>query len=212
MGFWELLPGKKKVKKEETPVSKHFQTFFDQGRIELESRDFDKAVEYFDKAIADSEKTKGSPVENAYVCKARALDGLGRYKESGELYDKAFDLKPDDPQIWFMRGLSYADQGMSEKAIKYYSKAFELNPIMEEAMLAKASLHSRLGQHDKQVECYLRILKANPESTKARQQMQRIQEDKKKTTNRQWLGGITKGMELRDKEEVNNLETSGKEK
>lgn len=196
MGFFNIIGGRKK-EAEETE-SKHFQTFLHQGRIELESRDFEKAVNYFDKAIEEAGKTKGSPLEKAYVYKARALDGLNRYTESGELYDKAFELKPDDPWIWLMRGHSYAEQGMKEKALKYYDRAFELNPKTEEAMLAKAVIYEKQGQHEKQVECYQRILLKNPESVKARQKLQNIQEEFKKQTNRRWLEGITKKMEDRE--------------
>jgi tetratricopeptide (TPR) repeat protein len=199
MGFLDFFSGKKKqASKEEPAASKHFQTFFEQGRIELESRSFDKACEYFDKALAEAEKTKTNPVEKALVYKARELDGLGKYDESEKAYDRAFELAPDDPYIWFLRGVSYAEQGMHEKALRYYEKAFELNPLLEDAMLAKATLHGKLGHHDKQIESYQRILHANPDNRKAREQLQKLHEERKKQTNRQWLGGITKGIKLRE--------------
>lgn len=205
MGFFDLLSGRvKKGAKTEPAMSKHFQTFLEQGKIELESKDFGKSLEYFDKAIIEAEKTKENPIENAYVCKARALDGLKRYNESEKLYDKAFELKPDDPSIWLMRGLSYAEQGMNEKAVRYYDKSFELNPMMEDAMLAKAMLYGRLGQQDKQIECYQKILQANSENRKAKQQIQKIQDERKKQTNRQWLEGITKKMKSRGEDESKN--------
>lgn len=191
MGFFDRLGGRKKEEAKETQ-SKHFQTFLHQGKIELESRDFEKAINYFDKAIEEAGKTKGNPLEKTYVYKARTLDGLRKYAESEALYDKAFELKPDDPWTWLMRGHSYAEQGMKEKAIKYYDRAFELDPAMEEAMLAKANIYEKQGQHDRQVECYQTILLKNPDSAKARQHLQRIQDEVKKQKNRRWLDGITK--------------------
>jgi tetratricopeptide (TPR) repeat protein len=198
MGFLDFLPGRRKSKKVEPEASKHFKTFLEQGRIELESRSFEKAVEYFDKAIAEAEKTPGNPVEVACVQKARALDGLGQFKESEMLYDKAFEIKPDYSWIWFMRGQSYADQGLNEKAFKYFDKSFELDPMFEDPMLAKATMYGKMGKEDKQVECYLRILQANPNNTEVKQKMEKIREEAKVHKNRQWLGGITKGMKLRE--------------
>jgi tetratricopeptide (TPR) repeat protein len=201
MGLLDRISGRKKEKVEETQ-SKHFQTYLHQGKIELESRDFEKAVSYFDKAIEEAQKTQGNPLEKVYVYKARALDGQKKYAESEILYDKAFELKPDDAFIWLMRGHSYAEQGMKDKALKYYDKAFELDSRMEEAMLAKAAIHEKQGQYDKQVESYQRILQKNPESIKAKAQLQKITEELKKQTNRRWLDGITKKMENREAAET----------
>jgi len=198
MGLLDFLKGGKKVEKAKQETSKHFQAFLKQGRIELESKSFEKAVEYFDKAIVEGEKTPGSPVEKACVYKARALDGLGKYNEAEKLYDKAFELKPDDPWIWHMRGLSYMDQGLNEKAMSYYDHAFELNPKFEDPLLVKAQLCGKLGREDKQIECYQAILQANPNNTEAKQKIQKMLEDTKMHKNRQWLGGITKGIKLRE--------------
>lgn len=193
-----MFSGKRKGVEKHPAASRHFQAFYDQGMIELESKDFAKAVEYFDKAIAESEKVKDNPAEKAFAQKARALDGLGNYQESGRLYDLAFERTPDDPNLWYMRGLSYADQGMNEKALKYFDKVFELDSKLEDAMFAKAHLLEKLGEYDKQLECYQRILKANPESLKADQALHKVQVERKRATNSQWLGGITKSMKLRD--------------
>ncbi|MBM3308768.1 MAG: tetratricopeptide repeat protein [Candidatus Altiarchaeales archaeon] len=198
MGFLDFLKGGKKAETQKEEVSKHFQTFLEQGRIELESKSFEKAVEYFEKAIAESEKIKSNPAEKALVYKARALDGLGRFNESEAIYDKAFELKPEEPWIWHMRGLSYMDQGLNEKAMKYFDKAFELNPMFEEPMMVKASLCGKNGREDVQIECYQRILQANPSNESAKQKIQKMLEDNKMHKNRQWLGGITKGMKLRE--------------
>ena len=200
MGLLDFFSkGKKEAK--QPAASKHFQAFYDQGMIELESSDFTKAVEYFDKAIAEAEKVKDNPIEKAYSQKARALDGLGNYQESGRLYDLAFERMPDDANLWYMRGLSYADQSLYDKAAKYYEKAFELNPHLEDAMFAKAKLHEKLGQYDKQLECYQRIIQANPDSLKADQALHKVQLERKRATNSQWLGGITKGIKLREEKE-----------
>lgn len=210
MGLFDRFRGRKIEEKPAKEVNVHYHTFLDQGKIELESKDYGKAAEYFDKALAEGGRTD-EQLERAYAYKARALDGLKKYEDSGRLYDKAFQLKPDDAYTWFLRGLSYMEQGMNEKAVKYYDKSFELNSMLEDAMLAKAMLYTRLGQRDKEIECYQRILQANPESRKAQQFMQKITDEEKSRTNKQWLEGITKRMTLND-EGIKDLLDSKEEK
>jgi len=205
MGWLDFFSKKGKGAVEAKPQpSKHFQTFLEQGKIELESRDFRKAADYFEKAITEGESMREAGVQAAYVYKARSFDGMKEYAESDKLYDRAFEMKPDDAFTWLMRGRSYEEQGMNEKAMRYYDKAFELNPMMEDPMLAKAALYGRLGQQDKQKECYRRMLEANPESIKARKYLERKEEEEKRKTNKQWLEGITKRMELREGEKTDD--------
>jgi tetratricopeptide (TPR) repeat protein len=199
MGLLDFFSGKKKVEKPEE--SRLFKTFFDQGRIEYESKDYHNAIEYFDKAISEAEKTKVN-LEKALVFKARSLDGLQRFNESQQLFDRAFELKPEDSFTWYMRGLSFMEQGLIDKALKYFEKSFEINPFFEEPMLTAAAYYGKVGQYDRQAECYQKILQNNPDSKRAGQLLQSLLDDRKKQFNRQWLGGITKGMKIRDGEDL----------
>jgi len=60
--------------------------------------------------------------------KADSLQGLGKYIESIECYNKAAELDPNDSDIFNNKGTSFHKMKRFQEAIDCFNKAIELNP------------------------------------------------------------------------------------
>ena len=75
--------------------------------------DFDKALQYYDKALqfqADSVIALNS--------KANALEALGKYDEAIKFYDIALKCDPGDAECWFNKGVTLKKLGRDGEGVK----------------------------------------------------------------------------------------------
>ena len=57
-----------------------------------------------------------------------ALGKLGRLDDAIASYDKALEIKPDDHEAWYNRGVALGNLGRLDDAIASYDKALEFKP------------------------------------------------------------------------------------
>ncbi|WP_373521637.1 tetratricopeptide repeat protein [Aquiflexum sp.] len=95
------------------------------GIIEMEQSQFEKAVEYFSKAIIISQN-EAILWEN----RAQAKESLGWNKEAFLDYQKALSLGPSPVSLNGLGKLSYKESDF-EKACEYFAKAVESDPTNE---------------------------------------------------------------------------------
>ena len=70
----------------------------------------------------------------------------GRLDEAIAEFQKAIELKPDDPDAHRNLGTVYGEQGKEEEAAAAYEKAIELDPDFGEAYGDLAGIYTRLGR------------------------------------------------------------------
>ena len=105
-------------------VKLHPAYYFELGNVYYSLSEYNKAIEFFDKAI-EIEPDHAS----AWYNKGVALSKLGRYDEELKAYDKAIEIKPDHASAcWYNKACAYSLKRDKENALKSLSKAIELNP------------------------------------------------------------------------------------
>lgn len=71
----------------------------------------------------------------SYFYKGTAYVNLGKYKEGLLVLEKAIELNPNDPFVWYNTGVAHQQMGNKEQAKKYILKAKSLNYPVSEAVL-----------------------------------------------------------------------------
>ena len=176
-----------------------FETLLEQGRIEYESRDYQKAIGYLEKAVAESEdkEVHKKHLQLAHIYLGRSLDGLRKYDESVRHFDKAIEIDPRFHLAWYNKGCSLMDQNAYEKALKHFDKALELSPRFQEAVARKGDAYLLAGNLEKALEHYGEILAQDKENPHAKKQVEKIKTElrareqrRKVSMNERWSEGL----------------------
>ncbi|MGB3758788.1 MAG: tetratricopeptide repeat-containing serine protease family protein [Rivularia sp. (in: cyanobacteria)] len=96
--------------------------FYNQGNDLYASEDYEKALEYYDKAVAIK-----PDYYQAWNNRGNSLDELERYQQAIESFDKAIAIKPDDYLAWYNRGVSLRKLERYQQAIESYEKAIAIS-------------------------------------------------------------------------------------
>jgi tetratricopeptide (TPR) repeat protein len=139
---------------------------------------YDKAIEYYEKALVIQKKTVGEDhpdTVNSYNNLGGAYYEKGQYDKAIEYYEKALAIQkevlgeehPDTARSYNNIGLAYNKaKGQYDKAIEYYEKALVISKkVNGEDRLDTAIIYSGLGlshlskgQYDKAIEYYEKAL------------------------------------------------------
>lgn len=167
------------------------ESYLKRGVAYLDIRQWDKAMEDFNKALALDPQMKKVHQHRAFVYFQneeydRALADLNVeaqrsprdaeiyssrgnvYQRMGELdkamadYAQALQLDPDDAQIDMNIGNIHGMRGELEQALKFYDTALQKDPGYFFAHHNKGITYDQLGQEDKAVEALTKAIKAAP--------------------------------------------------
>lgn len=151
------------------------------------SQDFNKAIEYYTKAIeldknyVTAYNNRGNAYdeikqyENALkdltlalkmdAENATTLSNLGlAYDHSGlldkalEMYAKSITINPRNAVTYTNRGSAYSEKGALDKALEDLNKAVELNPKLAEAYAHRAGVYEQLEKLEDAVEDYTKAI------------------------------------------------------
>jgi serine/threonine protein kinase/Flp pilus assembly protein TadD len=129
------------------------------GYIYRHKGDFNKAIEYYEKALAMD------PIDvDAYGYLRNLYIIAGEYEESIEISKKIIDLEPERPSNYRRYGQALGIIGDHERAIEQYQKAVELNPV-DLDYLGWAYFHAR--DFDRAVENLKKALDVAPNNVPA---------------------------------------------
>ena len=116
---------------------KNSEAYLNLGLVEVEFKNENGALEYFDKAI----ELKPDFAE-AWSNKGATLNALQRHDEALAHYDKAIALKPDYAEAWSNKGVTLNNLRRGDEALAHYDKAIALRPDYAEAWSNKGvTLH-----------------------------------------------------------------------
>ncbi|MGI6319628.1 MAG: tetratricopeptide repeat protein [Bacteroidales bacterium] len=92
----------------------------DQGINQITRKNYRKAIELFDKAIA-----MDNGDQELYAHRGQAKHYLNMYREAIEDYNKAISLEPDYSEVYHLRGLAKAELKDMEGACEDWEKSYE---------------------------------------------------------------------------------------
>ena len=95
---------------------------FNEGNEYFLSKDFEKALPYYDKAIQNN-------IEEGYNQRAMCLQALNYHIDALDDFDNAIELSSQDCNIYYMRSLSRVQLGDNSGAISDMNKAIELSQV-----------------------------------------------------------------------------------
>ncbi len=98
----------------------------------------------------------------AYFTSGKSAYDAEDYPQAIEQYTKAAGVDPQDPEIFYRRGLAHVAQDDFHEALADFSQSLKLNPRNAMAHYQRGLAHRLLGQHDQAIEDYSRALKLDP--------------------------------------------------
>ncbi|MDR1128307.1 MAG: tetratricopeptide repeat protein, partial [Treponema sp.] len=172
------------------PTANTAQSYFDQGKIFFDRKDYETAI------IAFTEAVELDPdFAEAYAFRARSYDGLDNdkaladaelaiqlnprlafpYYTRGRLswrepdkaradFTRAIQNDPGFAMAYNQRGETYYDEGRYRQAIDDYTRAIQIDPNYTQAYNNRGSAYQRWGDYDQAIADYNKIIQINLKS------------------------------------------------
>jgi len=124
--------------------------------------DYDKAIEYLDKAI---ELDPNFSI--AYYNRGRNHDRKYYYEDAISDYSRAIELDPEYAWAYVNRGWVYKQMGQQDQAIRNFTKGIELDPSDKLAFYDRGDIFLYQGEYELAVEDYTKAIKIDPDYKEA---------------------------------------------
>jgi tetratricopeptide (TPR) repeat protein len=120
----------------------HADTLHLMGLLALHATQYDHAVEWISRAIAQD------PRPEYLFSLGTALRHLRRYEEALKVFDKAIHFKPDKAELWVALGKALVDLDRRPEALLSFQHALTLNPRNWDAAHESGTLLNRMGRRE----------------------------------------------------------------
>ena len=136
----------------------------------LSKKDPNSSEDFLNKAIsADPQDLK------ALLVLGKLYTGQNQYGKALETYQKAADLSPHMPGLFFNLGFLYAAKGDYALAEHGFTRAIELSPpYLDKALFNLAVVQEKQGKRDASLQSIKKALDVNPNNQKARDLLKRF--------------------------------------
>ncbi|WP_249267949.1 tetratricopeptide repeat protein [Microcystis aeruginosa FBCC-A68] len=92
------------------------------------------------------------------------IHAMGKeYEQAIASWDRALEIKPDDPDAWFIRGFALYNLGRFEQAIASYDQALEIKPDDPDAWFIRGFALYNLGRFEQAIASYDQALEFKPD-------------------------------------------------
>ncbi|HLP93049.1 MAG TPA: tetratricopeptide repeat protein [Saprospiraceae bacterium] len=119
------------------------------GLAFYERQNDEKAIEFYDKAIA-----KGIEGGNVYFYKAISLCYMKKYDEAMKAVDISLEKEPENQLFMNQKGLIYRYQGNEDKALAFFEKATKMPNISGEPFFWIGYIYHGKQDFTKALKCY----------------------------------------------------------
>ena len=127
------------------------------GVIYLQSKNFELAVDFFEKTINLDKNNLG-----AYNNLGASLQQLRRFEQAVKVYEKVLSLKPDFTDALNNLATCFANLKKYDQAISYFEKILKINKNNSVVYNNLGNIYKELNQHKKSIENYNKALEINP--------------------------------------------------
>jgi len=148
-------------------LNEEFGKLFNAGQEEIELKHFEKALEYFDKALKISTNdamTKACVygIGQTYNEKGLFFDKRNNYLEAIECYKRAIEINPQYDKAFANLGTTYEKIGQLKKAEELYLKSVEINPKNSDTYYSIGHLYQMQGRYKDAIKNYGIAISINP--------------------------------------------------
>ena len=128
------------------------------GVLHTEEQDFEGAITYFEKALAQDFENP-----TIYFSYGNALKGAGKSEQALEKYRVAQKLNTQYSQAYANAGVVLHELGSLPEALVQYEKALELNPAYAEVYSNRGALFKETGRLEEALQSYQRAIDLKPD-------------------------------------------------
>ncbi len=118
-------------------------------------------------SLIDEDQQSSSGKAYLFFEKGNILYADKSREEAIASYDKAIEIKPDDHEAWYNRGISLDDLGRNEEAIGSFDKAIEIKPDDHEAWYGRGVSLYALGRNEEAIASYDKAIEFKPDDHEA---------------------------------------------
>ena len=130
-------------------ILKKFRESLKMGNEYFESKNFQQAINSYDKAICiDASQSE------VYYNKGAALSELNNFKEAIEAYDMATKLNKNNYDAYLNKGNAYKELKKNSEALKCYDMAIKINPENPDSYYNKGIVLSDLNKFEEAIRSY----------------------------------------------------------
>ncbi|MDX2302258.1 MAG: tetratricopeptide repeat protein [Microscillaceae bacterium] len=144
-----------------TAQTQTFESYYNQGREKLKSRDFKRAVVDFTIALEIDERAE------AYVGRAQAKQYLEDHTGALQDYTEALRLSPHNAVIYNSLGNIYDSMRNPQDAILSYDKSLSLDSTYTNAYYNRAIAFFNVKNYQRAKEDFLKVVQLSPEDSEA---------------------------------------------
>lgn len=131
--------------------------------------DYQKALEYFDKALASNTTLlgMGDGLMYTYKDKSGVLTDLGRYDEAIKTADLGLIQFRNESGLWNNKGYAYYRMGKYNEAVDAYNNAVRIDPTYLKGWINKGNALMKAGRAGEAVDAYNKALEIDPGNSDA---------------------------------------------
>jgi len=153
--------------------------YFNMAQVAIGNGEYSRAVELFDKALAENTTliSQGDTLMYLYKDKAAALADLGKYDEALTTVNAGLVQFKNSTGMWNNKGYILYKMGRYNEAVDAYSQAVTIDPAYEKGWINKGDALVKAGRSVEAVEAYNKALSLDPESSSAREGLATAQKE-----------------------------------
>ena len=138
--------------------------FFNSAEQFLKEKNYIRAIEFFDKALAsNTTMIRGSDaLLYTYTDKAYALIQLNNYTAAVQTIDQGLSIYENDEFLWYNKGFALFKLGKYQDALNAYNKVLQINNQSVPALNNRGDTYFQMGRYQDAVDSYIRANEIDP--------------------------------------------------
>jgi tetratricopeptide (TPR) repeat protein len=161
----------------ENETSDAATVFYNRGVNFLENKEYEKAIEAFDQALAsDTTMIRWSDaLLYTYQNKGYALIQLNNYTAAVQTLDQGLSIYENDEMLWYNKGFALFKLGKYPDALNAYDKVLQINNQSVPALNNRGDTYFQMGRYQDAVDSYIRANEIDPGNSYAASALEKAQ-------------------------------------
>ena len=138
--------------------------FYNRGVNFLENKEYEKAIEAFDQALASNTTMIrwSDALLYTYQNKGYAWIQLNNYTAAVQALDQGLSVYENDEMLWYNKGFALFKLGKYQDALNAYDKVLQINNQSVPALNNRGDTYFQLGRYQDAVDSYIRANEIKP--------------------------------------------------
>jgi tetratricopeptide (TPR) repeat protein len=151
--------------------------FYNRGVTFLENKDYARAIEAFDQALASNTTMIrwSDALLYTYQNKGYALIQLNNYTAAVQTLDQGLSIYENDEMLWYNKGFALFKLGKYPEALNAYDKVLQINNQSVPALNNRGDTYFQMGRYQDAVDSYIRANEIDPGNSYAASALEKAQ-------------------------------------